>query len=281
MEITEINVYPIKSLGKISLSSSVVEEKGLRNDRRLMLVDKNNELLSQREIPKMATLETALNENSVIVSAENFGRIKIPLEFDEETSEEIFVKIWNDFCRALVAEKFVNEWFRDFLEIECRIVSMPAEERRPINKIFNRGNEIVSFADGYPLLLIGENSLRDLNSKLEKPVPMDRFRPNLVAAGMEAFAEDNWKKIRIGRTIFRSTKPCARCSVTTVDQKTGVPDKSEPLKTLAAYRKASDVFPEDFEKMDLKENSVLFGQNLVAENFGEEINSGDEIEVLE
>ena len=145
---------------------------------------------------------------------------------------------------------------------------MPDATEREINKKFRQNDEIVSFADGYPFLLIGENSLNDLNKKLETVLPMNRFRPNIVVFGSEAFAEDRWKKIKIGETVFRSTKPCARCVITTIEQRIGVFDGIEPLKTLAEYRKAKDVFPNNFESLDLNENSVLFGQNLIAENFG-------------
>ncbi len=279
MKISEINIYPIKSLKGISLESSVVKERGLKDDRRFMLVDEKRELLTQREFSKMATLFTEIQAESINVSADGFGSLQIPKKF--ETSKKETVRVWNSFCEALVADDWINQWFCDFLETECSLVRMPESTKRQINEKFNKGNEIVSFADGYPLLIISENSLADLNSRLEAKLPMNRFRPNLVVSGSEAFAEDNWKKIKIGETIFRSTKPCARCVVTTIDQETGKSDVKEPLKTLADFRKASDVFPETFEDFDLNKNDVLFGQNLVAENFGGELRIGDEIEIIE
>ncbi len=278
MRITEINIYPIKSLSGISLESSIVEDRGLQYDRRYMLVDESNDLLTQREFSKMALLSVAILENGLKVSTDNFEAIEIPTSFKDD--EVIKVRVWDSFCDAIVAGNAVNDWFREVLQMNCRLVQMPVSTERKINKRFNRGNEIVSFADGYPLLIIGENSLVDLNSKLDKQIPMNRFRPNLVVSDAEAFAEDDWKKIKIGNTIFRTTKPCARCVITTIDQQTGISDVREPLKTLANYRKSSDVFPETFATYGLGKNDVLFGQNLVAENFGERIKVGDEVKVL-
>ena len=163
----------------------------------------------------------------------------------------------------------VNGWFSDVLDVECRLVTMPETTRRRIPPEFavNPGEDHVSFADGYPFLLIGEASLAEVNARLETPVPMNRFRPNLVVSGSEAFAEDSWKKIRIGETVFHLVKPCARCVLTTVDQATGVKDGKEPLKTLASFRTF--------------DGKVLFGQNLIAENPGGVVRVGDEVEVLE
>lgn len=279
MKISEINIYPVKSLGGISLKTSIVEKRGLRFDRRWMLVDKNNDLLTQREFSKMATISVEVLENNLELSVDGFENLKIP--FVPNSIEKIEVRVWNSFCEAVLLSKEINRWFQEVLETNCRLVFMPDETKREINEKFNKGGEIVSFADGYPLLLIGENSLNDLNSRLEKQIPMNRFRPNLVVKGSEAFAEDVWKKIKIGKTIFRATKPCARCMIPTIDQETGIPDLKEPSKTLANFRKAIDVFPDNFKDLGLDKNSVLFGQNLVAENFGATIRIGDEIEVLE
>ncbi len=149
---------------------------------------------------------------------------------------------------------------------------MPGETPRKVNYFYAvHKDDEVSFADAYPFLLIGVNSLADLNSRLEKKIPMNRFRPNFVVSGTEAFAEDNWKKIRIGSTIFHLVKPCARCVITTIDQESGISDGKEPLKTLAQYRML---------KRSIKKK-ILFGQNLIAENAGEVVRVGDKIEIIE
>lgn len=278
MKVTEINIYPVKSLGGISLEECLVEKRGFEFDRRWMLTDKNGEFFTQREFPKMATLSISLNADCLEISDSANHKIEVPFEF--EKSEMQKVTVWNSICEAFVLPKEINQWFSNALETDCQLVYMPDESEREISKLFRQNDEIVSFADGYPFLLIGENSLNDLNENLEAKLPMNRFRPNIVIDGAEAFAEDRWQKIQIGETIFRSTKPCARCVVTTIEQSVGKFDGKEPLKTLAKYRMAKDVFPSDYESLDLNANAVLFGQNLVAENFGGIIKIGDEVKIL-
>ena len=277
MKISEINIYPIKSLKGISLKTSSVEKRGLQYDRRWMIVDENGEFFTQREFPKMATISVDLKENGLQIAAENFENLVVPFEIEGKT---IKVRVWQSVCDAIVSDNKINEWFSDVLKTDCKLVFMPDGSERNVSKNFNKNNDIVSFADGYPLLVIGENSLNDLNERLEEKLPMNRFRPNLVVSGSESFAEDHWKKIKIGETIFRSSKPCARCVITTIDQKEGNFSGKEPLKTLAKYRMAKDVFPDNFAELDLGETAVLFGQNLIAENFGEKIKIGDRIEII-
>lgn len=278
MKISGIYIYPIKSLKGISLDESVVERRGLQYDRRWMLVDENGEFFTQREFPKMSVISTEIKENGLLIQAENFEDLLVP--FEENGEETAKVRVWNSVCDALVSENFINEWFGEVLQTKCKLVFMPDNSERSINKLFDKNKDIVSFADGYPQLLIGENSLNDLNERLEEKLPMNRFRPNLVVSGSESFAEDNWKNIKIGETVFRSSKPCARCVMTTVNQNSGEFAGKEPLKTLAKYRMAKDVFPENYAELDLDKNAVLFGQNLIAENFGGRVKIGDSVEVL-
>lgn len=278
MKISEINIYPIKSLGGISLKESKIEERGLEFDRRWMITDKGGEFFTQREFPKMATLTIQIDENHLVVNCENES-VKIPFEFAKDETQK--VRVWRSVCDASVLPKQTNDWFSDILQTNCQLVYMPDETKREINSMFRQNDEIVSFADGYPFMIIGENSLKDLNEKLEiGKLPMNRFRPNFVVSDSDAFAEDGWRKIRIGKTIFRSTKPCARCVITTINQDIGISESREPLKTLAKYRQAKDIFPNNFADFGLDKNAVLFGQNLVAENFGETIKIGDDLEVL-
>ncbi len=278
MKLSEINIYPIKSLRGISLDKSVVERRGLQFDRRWMLVDENNQFLTQRKFPKMATIAIDLTEKGLSVSAEQVEKLLIPFKPASDKKSEVCV--WQSVCEAIISEKPVNEWFSTVLQTNCRLVYMPDESERAVNPLFNNDNDIVSFADGYPFLVTGKNSLNDLNEKLENPIPMNRFRPNLVIENSAPFAEDNWKKLQIGDTIFRATKPCERCSITTVDQTKGIFTGKEPLKTLAAYRLAKDVFPQNSSDLGLDKMGVLFGRNLIAENFGEPLKIGDEIKIL-
>jgi uncharacterized protein len=277
MKISEINIYPIKSLGGISLNEAIIEQRGLQYDRRWMLTDEKGKFLTQREFPQMSTISINLTENGLQVSFDRFEDLIVPFEVEGET---IKVEVWNSNCDAVSCSSEINEWFGEVLQTKCKLVYMPDDSERKVNPRFAVNADIVSFADGYPILIIGESSLADLNSRLETPVLMNRFRPNLVVSDSELFAEDNWKKFKVGETIFHVTKPCARCVITTIDQKNGVSAGKEPLKTLAKYRLAKQVFPTSYNDFGLSENAVLFGQNLVAENFGKIIKVGDSLEVL-
>jgi len=269
MRLCEINIYPIKSLGGISLKTSVVENRGLQFDRRWLLVDEQNRFLTQRDFPKMATVGVKITKDTLRVSS---GSETLEISFEPNMSETASVKIWSSRCRARVYEKEINDWFSDVLQTNCKLVLMPEETRRKVNYFYAvHRDDTVSFADGYPFLLIGENSLADLNSRLATPVPMNRFRPNFVVSGSDAFAEDDWKKIKIGSAVFHVVKPCGRCVITTIDQSNGEKQSVEPLKTLAAYR---------IPKRSIKKK-ILFGQNLIAENPGDILKIGDEIEVIE
>lgn len=277
MKISEINIYPIKSLKGISLDSAIVEQRGLRYDRRWMLTTPEGMFFTQREFPRMALIEVGIDDEALYVTADGFGTLEIA--HSPETGDRRPVTIWQSVCDGEIYNGVVNEWFSDVLGTDCQLVYMPDDSRRSVNPRFDRGGEIVSFADGYPLMAIGEASLADLNSRLEASLPMNRFRPNLVVSGSDAYAEDDWTKVRIGDAGFRSTKPCERCVMTTVEQSRGEFDGKEPLRTLATYRMAKDVIPERFESLGVGPNAVLFGQNLIGETVGETIRVGDAVTV--
>ncbi len=265
MHLSQLNTYPIKSLKGISVESAVVEDRGLQFDRRWMLVDENRQFITQREVPKMATVKMEVGRDGLSASI-NGRRISIPSEPD--TDETANVKIWSSSVKGEFYPKEINEWFSDALGMNCRLVSMPETTKRKVNPFYavRKFKDTVSFADGYPFMLIGEASLEDLNSRLETRVRMNRFRPNFVVAGSGPFAEDDWKRIRIGSTEFHVVKPCERCVITTVDQEKGEKGK-EPLKTLSEYRNQN--------------GKVLFGQNLIADIAGGTIRVGDEVELIE
>ena len=276
MRVSEINIYPVKSLKGITVIEAEVEPRGLRSDRRWLIIDKDGNFLTQRGLPKMATIGVAVSGNGLDVRADGF----VPLRVDPIEGERVTALVWNSTSEAVAYDIETNEWFSDVLGKEVALLYMPDDAGRPVNPRFDRGGEMVSFADGYPLMLLGEASLAELNSRLERPLPMNRFRPNLVVSGSEAFAEDDWKTIRIGEAVFRSTKPCERCTITTVDQSRGEFDGKEPLRTLATFRSARDVMPERIDALGLGPNAVIFGQNLVAESAGATIRVGDTVEVV-
>ena len=264
MHLSEINIYPVKSLKGIPLESALVEARGLQHDRRWMLVDGDNRFITQREVPQMATVKIEVNGDGLIASR-NGSSITVPAE--PATGETAPVQIWNDTVTAEFYPQDFHKWFTDAIGSECRLVSMPDVSKRVLPAEFAvRPDDVVSFADGYPFLVIGEGSLADLNSRLESPVPMTRFRPNFVVAGTSAFEEDSWKRIRIGDVEFHVVKPCARCVLTTVDQVSGAKTGKEPLKTLSEYR--------NFD------GRVLFGQNLIADTVGGTVRVGDRVEVI-
>ena len=290
MNISEINIYPIKSLKGIALSEAKVEKRGLRYDRRWMLTDREGMFFTQREVPKMAAVSVAVNGSGLKVSGEGFGDLSIPHEPD--SAERQTVAVWDSRVEALAYRGSINEWFSDVLSKACQLVLMPEASERHVNKQFDTGTDIVSFADGYPLLLIGEGSLEDVNRRILEtktdeeresfvPYPMNRFRPNLVVKGSESFAEDRWRTIRVGEAVFRVAKPCARCVMTTVDQTRGEFDGKDPLKTLATFRLAKQVWPDRFESFGQNATAVLFGENLIPENPGVTVRVGDEVSVIE
>lgn len=284
MHISEINIYPIKSLKGISLESAVVERRGLKFDRRWMLVTPDGMFFTQRDFPHMSLISVQIGSGGLDVASERAGTMHVPMEPDK--GERKRVTVWGSVCDGLIYNGAVSEWFSDAIGIDCRLVHMPETTERHVNSLFDHGENIVSFADGYPLLVIGEASLADLNRRIAEryrdeeppePLPMNRFRPNLVVADGDAYAEDNWGHVRVGEGLFRTTKPCERCVVTTIDQSRGEFDGKDPLKTLATYRIAKDIMPDRYAQIGLTPNSVLFGQNLIAENPGVVVRVGDEV----
>jgi len=249
--LTEIHVYPVKSLAGIQVTSWPVTEKGLLFDRRWMLVDSNQQFLSQRRLPQMALIKTALTENHLILSAPDMGDLHLPLH--PSSGDIINSTIWHDQCLAHSVSEDADKWLGDFLGVGCRLVYQPDELIRLVNPDYAKADDQVSFADGFPFLIVSEQSLAALNQEMQLNLPMIRFRPNLVVSGCESYAEDYWREISIGEIDFRLTKPCARCSVPTIDPSTGKSGK-EPLTTLNRTRKW--------------QNKVYFGQNALHDQCG-------------
>jgi len=246
-----IYIYPIKSCRGLSLMQSSITDCGLHYDRRWMLVDLNHTFISQRKIPRMALITVKMDDDQLIITAPGASTLKIPL--NQQSSLRLQVNIWKDSCLATDCGENAAQWFSNYLEQNCRLVFMPDESGRMVDSKYSPTAQAVNFADGFPFLLTSEASLQELNSRLDEPLPMNRFRPNLVIKGFKAYEEDSWKKIRIGDIGFRVVKPCSRCVITTIDQENGKSAK-EPLHTLATYRKTG--------------GQVFFGQNLIQENPG-------------
>jgi len=255
--LSEIWIYPVKSLGGIPLREAKVEPRGLQYDRRWMLVDDDGRFVTQREIPQMALLGTAVEPPylTVFLKKNISEKIQIPLEVPTGELEKQRVQVWKDQCPALILPKAVNDWFSENLSQNLRLVFMPDTTRRWADGRYAPKGQHVSFADGFPFLLIGQASLDDLNSRLAQPLPMNRFRPNFVFTGGLPFEEDSWKKFQISNVPFQCVKPCGRCIIPTTDQATAVRG-AEPLKTLATFRQVG--------------HKILFGQNVVCLSAGQE-----------
>jgi uncharacterized protein len=259
--LTEIHSYPLKSAGGIAHTELGLDDRGLLGDRRWMLIGPDNVFLSQRILPRMALIIVEGGVQELRCAAPGMPPLGVVAPFGGRT---IAARVWNDVVEVAECGEEVQGWFSDFLGQSCRLVYQPANSLRPVDSHFSLPGTPVNLADAFPLLLIGQGSLDDLNSRLHVPVEMIRFRPNLVVHGSQPFAEDGWRRICIGEVEFTVAKPCARCSIPSVDPLTGTMGR-EPLLTLAKYR--------------CHENQIFFGQNLLHRNGGV-LRVGDEVTVL-
>lgn len=261
--LSEIWIYPIKSLAGVRQAKAKVKQKGLEFDRRWMLVDEQGRFLTQREHPEMSLFHMTLtHETLTVISHTTQDQVRLDLIGPEEGEFQPVV-IWDDQVEAIEPDPRLSDWFSEHLKLRCRLVFFPESNRRDVDPDYANNREQVSLADGYPFLIIGQPSLDDLNNRLTSPISMRRFRPNFVFTGGTPYEEDTWKNIRIGGSEFLGVKPCGRCVLTTVNPETGVKEK-EPLATLSTYRK--------------KGSKILFGQNLVGVVLNE-VYEGDEIEI--
>lgn len=260
VEVAALFVYPIKSCAGMSVSSVTLDRRGVVGDRRFMVVDDDGRFLSQRELPKLALIVPRIADGMVTLTASGSPPLTVPILDDGPRRS---VVVWRDVCDALDQGDDASRWLSAHLGVPCRLVRIADEWKRLVDPTYaTRPDDEVSFADAYPLLLIGEASLDDLNTRLQTPLPMNRFRPNVVVRGSTPFAEDSWRDIVIGDVRATVVKPCARCVTTLVDQETGARGK-EPLRTLATYRRRGD-------------GEVYFGQNVIHSGAGA-IRLGDRV----
>lgn len=249
--LTSLNVYPLKSAAGLAAEAWEVDAFGLRYDRRWMVVDHRGVMISQRTHPRLALVRPSLGDGTLRL--ETAGMPALELRLEPAAAVTTTVVVWRDACAAVWGGERAARWISDVLEADCSLVHMPEATVRVADPQYAPAGTRVSFADAFPFLLLSEESLADLNARLPAPVPMNRFRPNLVIAGGEPYAEDALAGFRIGRVGFRAVKPCDRCVLTTTDQATaerGV----EPLRTLATYR--------------TRDRKVLFGQNVAHDGPG-------------
>jgi uncharacterized protein len=264
LQISHLFIYPIKSLGGIALQNVKLTDRGLEHDRRWMLVDEHDQFLTQRTFPRMALLKTAIKENKLIVFEKDHIEDSLTLDLEPTLGEKFQVDVWDDNCEAHHISATADVWFSKKLGRNVKLVYMPNSSRRSVDKKYALQNDITSFTDGYPILLIGQSSLDDLNSRLDEPVPMNRFRPNIVFTGGSPYQEDEMKHFTINELEFFGVKPCGRCVMTTINQDTATAGK-EPLRTLSMYRTTN--------------NKVNFGQNILHTGICR-IHVGDEIRLI-
>lgn len=268
--LSAVHIHPVKSLAAHPVGEAVVEPWGLDGDRRWMLVDAMGTVVTQRQLPRMTLISAApLPGGGITLSAPGSAELTVEVP---EPRETVGVMLHGTRVELVEAAGSAHTWLGGYLDADVRLVHLDApDRRRGINPAYARPGETVSLADGFPLLLTARASLDALNALVargdhpdEGPVPMDRFRPNVVVDGTAAWAEDDWTRISIGDVPFRVAKPCGRCVITTTDQRTAQRGK-EPLRTLARYRR----FGRD----------LLFGQNLIPDAPGV-IRVGEPVRVL-
>lgn len=262
--VQELNIYPVKSCQGQALKEMIVTQEGPEGDRQWMLVDENGEFLTQRTLPKLATVQVMSNDQGLSLG---LGKQFFVVPKNNSFKRLIKAKVWNDEVEAALEADLFSQAFSQYLGVNCRLVRYTPNSKRHVP--WTQEGEWkpeVRFADGRPLSLLNTKSLEDLNTKLATPVGIDRFRGNIVFNGTQAFEEEAWKKIRIGEVVFSNPKKCSRCKMITMDQKTGVSENPEPLKTLSTYRRDG--------------NKVNFGVLWIPENPGV-IRLGDSVQVLE
>ena len=249
MQLTQIHVYPVKSLGGVRLQQAELYRSGLKYDRQWMVVNEANQFLTQRSHPEMALIHTHIVNGQLVLSSLGMEDHSVP-DADPD-AQKISTRVFSDPVSAIELDALTHEWLSDALGFSCKLVCFPDDEFRQCDQDIAQAGDHTRFADAYPLLVVSQSSLDDLNSRLTHPVGMDRFRPNLVIDGCTAFAEDEWTSITINETAIRMLEPCSRCSVPTVDPKTGILAGPEPIHTLSSYRQ--------------RDGEVYFGSNYTAE----------------
>ncbi len=265
MQLSALYVYPIKSCAALVLDRVDVEPRGLAHDRRWMIVDSDGRFLTGRQLPRLVLLCATPTTSGLRLHAPNVD----PIEIARPTADAVRrrVTVWDDTVDAPDAGDAVARWLSAWLGRTVRLVFMDAPATRAVSPNHAQPGDEVSFADGYPLLAISQASLDGLNVRLGPPLPMLRFRPNLVIEGTTAHAEDAWRRVRVGDVEFEAVKTCVRCVFTTVDPERGEFDpRGEPLRTLKTYRRS--------------ERGITFGMNLIARGSGT-LRIGDAVTVLD
>ena len=270
LSLTSIHRYPVKSCRGETLAEAYVEPWGLAGDRRWMLVDDSGAAITAREVNRMVLIEPELTAEGLLVRAPGLPDLSVTTP---DPGAQTPVTLWESHFTAASAAPEADAWFSQALGTTARLVQFDDPSRRPVSPDFGGVDDRVSFADGFPLLLATEESLAAVNNTIaeasrgaHEPLPMTRFRPSVVVSGASAWAEDDWRRIRIGAATFRAVKGCARCVITTIDPVTGIREK-EPIASLARTRRW--------------DGKTWFAINLIPDVAEVKIRVGDEVEVLD
>ncbi|HTY93111.1 MAG TPA: MOSC N-terminal beta barrel domain-containing protein [Steroidobacteraceae bacterium] len=263
--IASLHCYPVKSAAGVDLERAQLTPAGIATDREWMVVTPAGRFLTQRELPRLALIRPAVTDD-LVLTAPGLPALHVPLQLD---GPRLPVVVWKDSCPGIDAGNDAAAWLTRCLERECRLVRFDPSHRRLSSLDWTGGREAENrFSDGYPLLVIGRASLEDLNGRLPKALPMNRFRPNLVIEGLGAFDEDRIDELSGDGVRLRLVKPCTRCKITTTEQSTGEPEGDEPLRTLKSFR------------FDPTLKGVLFGQNaIILEGCDATLHVGQALEV--
>jgi len=261
--LTQIFIHPIKSTRALPLTQARVEPLGLEHDRRWMLIRPDGSFITGRELPSLVRVSAVPTEGGLHLSAPAQPELRVLAPPADAPRQE--VTIWNDRCSTARVGEAADRWFSQYLGEPVALVYVDARMQRPVDPTYAGPEDRVGFPDAFPLLLLSRASLEALNERLPRAVTVEHFRPNLVVEGCEPFAEDGWRRLRVGSVELEVVKPCARCVFTTVDPQTGEKARDgEPLRTLTNFRRMN--------------GKVLFGQNVLVRRPGT-IRVGDSIEL--
>lgn len=266
VQVIGLNIYPVKSCRGIAVTQARLTETGFEHDREWLVITPEGRFLTQRERPQLAQVETAIAGDKLVLSKPNGADLSLPLDL---TGPEREVTIWRDKAAAFDAGDEPAAWLTDHLGKPARLVRFDKRHKRASDAKWTDGVEALNqFSDGYPWLLISQGSLDELNRRMEQPLPMNRFRPNIVVDGLPPFGEDSVDEFVAGSVRLKVVKPCDRCVVTTTDQFTGERSSDEPLKALKEFR------------FDKNLRGVLFGQNMIlTAGLGSELKVGQQFDV--
>lgn len=261
LTISSLAIYPVKSMRQVCVESATIDMGGLKNDRRWMVVDALGNMVTQRQQSRLCLIQPELIDGGICLHTPTMPDIDVRVPRDDDS---VRVSVWNDTCNAIDAGDEVCLWLSQFLGITSRLVYFPENEARVVDQTYANADDRTAFSDGFPVLLLTQASLDDLNSRLDNPVPMARFRPNIVISGSLPYEEDEWKLLQLGDFKLRIVKPCSRCVIPSIDinsaERTG-----EPTRTLSRYRRI--------------DNEILFGQNAIIDGAGE-LQTGMSVEII-